>query len=1026
MPSRWIYLAIGIWFCAWRPLTASGVERIDFSRDIQPILADKCYHCHGPDANQRKAKLRLDTHEGALADHDGKAAVVPGNLEKSEVARRIASADPDEQMPPPKSRRQLSAQQIDLLKQWIAQGAPWGKHWAFVAPIRPPLPAVKDTSWVRNPIDAFILNRLEAEGLRPSPQASKEKLIRRVTLDLTGLAPTPEEVDAFLADHSPDAYEKVVDRLLASPHYGERMALPWLDAARYADTNGFQGDQTRTSWIWRDWVVKSMNDNLPFDQFTVQQIAGDLLPDATMAQRLASGFNRNHMLNGEGGAIAEESRNTYVIDRVNTTSTVWLGLTLGCCQCHDHKYDPFTQKEYYQLFAYFNNLPESGGVDAGGNAKPVMRISTPEQDSERAALKEKQSQAAAALAAALPKIDAEQAEWEQTIDSATGPEWTVAIPGSATSKNGATMTTLEDGSVLVSGKSPDTDIQEVTFKTPLKNIGGLRLEALPDDSLPHGGPGRSEDTGNFVLTAIDGEAVSIADPEKTQKIIFSGAEATFSQSGFAVASAIARDSKTGWAVMKAPDKKNISATFTLADPIQFVGGSTVHLKFYYEAKKNKRHTMGRFRLSIAGGPFLSPDVAAALNIPGDRRTAGQKQKIREHYRNTVSREYRKLNAAAVNASDTVGSFQTALPQVMVMEEGAKPRETFVHVRGQYDKPGDRVYPGVPAALFPLPADAPPNRLALARWIVSPGNPLTARVTVNRYWQMFFGAGLVKTTEDFGIQGEKPTHPHLLDWLATEFMTPSTEAGARPWDVKAMHRLIVTSATYRQSSHVSPELLDKDPENRLLAHGSRYRLSSFALRDQALQVSGLLVDKIGGTPVKPYQPAGLWEEFSFNKLRYEQDHGEKLYRRSLYTFWRRTVPPPTMFDTPSRQLCTVRQARTNTPLQSLVLLNEMTFVESSRVLAERLMTDPKLTDDGSRLTRAFRLCTSRKPGEHELSVLESSLQRLRQEYRSDPSAAMKLLSVGESPRNEKLNPVELAAYAQACDLILNLDETLTRE
>jgi len=378
LPSWLRHLSIGICLCAGKPGVALGVERIDFSRDVQPILADKCYHCHGPDANQRKAKLRLDTQEGALAtDGDGKAAVVPGNLEKSELARRIISTDPDEQMPPPKSRRQLTAQQKDLLRNWVAQGAPWGKHWAFVAPIRPELPAVKDKAWVRNPIDAFILSRLEAEGLQPSPEASKEKLIRRVTLDLTGLAPTPEEVDAFLADTSADAYEKVVDRLFASPHYGERMALPWLDAARYADTNGFQGDQTRTSWIWRDWVVKALNDNMPFDQFTIQQIAGDLLPDATMSQKLASGFNRNHMLNGEGGAIAEESRNTYVIDRVNTTSTVWLGLTLGCCQCHDHKYDPFTQKEYYQLFAYFNNLPESGGVDAGGNAKPVMKISTP-------------------------------------------------------------------------------------------------------------------------------------------------------------------------------------------------------------------------------------------------------------------------------------------------------------------------------------------------------------------------------------------------------------------------------------------------------------------------------------------------------------------------------------------------------------------------------------------------------------------------------------------------------------------------
>jgi hypothetical protein len=1067
-PSKFAWIAI-VLAIGFQSGVSWAADRIDFSRDVQPILADKCYHCHGPDANQRKASLRLDTHDGALAaDKVGKAAIVPGNLEKSELARRIISTDPEEQMPPPKSRRQLSADQKDLLRRWVAQGAPWGKHWAFVAPVRPELPVVKQKEWVRNPIDAFILSRLEAEGLHPSPAAPKEKLIRRVTLDLTGLSPTPEEVDAFLADNSADAYEKVVDRLLASPHYGERMALPWLDAARYADTNGFQGDQTRTSWIWRDWVVKAMNDNMPFDQFTVQQLAGDLLPDATMSQKLASGFNRNHMLNGEGGAIAEESRNGYVIDRVNTTSTVWLGLTLGCCQCHDHKYDPFTQKEYYQLFAYFNNLPESGGVDAGGNAKPVMRVGTPEQDKELAGLKEKQSLAATALAAAVKKIDEQQKEWEQTIDGVTGPVWTVAIPGSVTSKNGATLTILEDGSVLASGKNPDTDVHEVTFKTPMANIGGMKLEALPDDSLPHGGPGRSEDSGNFVLTAIDGQALSIDDSAKTQKIVFSGAEATYAQNGFAVSNVIGKEPKTGWAVDKAKDKKNLSATFTLADPIRYAGGSTIHLKFHYESKKNKQHTMGHFRLSLASGPFLPPEVAAGLSVTTDRRTPAQKQKIRDHFRNTVSRDYRKLNAGVVNANDAIVSFENARPSVMVMEEAPKPRETFVHVRGQYDKFGDRVYPGVPAALPPLPPNAPANRLALARWVVAPENPLTARVTVNRYWQTFFGAGLVKTTEDFGIQGEKPSHPELLDWLATEFVNPSSAAAskqndpdagsevrrragseveksgsseylrtgvvgerphdqiAKPWDVKAMHRLFVTSATYRQSSRVSPELLDKDPENRLLARGPRYRLSAFALRDQALQVSGLLVDKLGGMPVKPYQPAGMWEEFSFNKLKYVQDHGESLYRRSLYTFWRRTVPPPTMFDTPSRQLCTVRQARTNTPLQSLVLLNEMTFVESSRVLAERLMTDPKLMDDGSRLTHAFRLCTARQPSEHELSVLESSLQRLRQEYGSDKDAAIKLLSVGETPRNEKLNPADVAAYAQVCDLILNLDETLTRE
>jgi hypothetical protein len=1013
------------------PATVFSTDRVDFSRDVQPILADKCFHCHGPDAGQRKAGLRLDTHEGAMAlDKDGIAAVVPGNTGKSDLIRRIFSKDADEQMPPPKSKRQLSPQQAEVLKTWIERGAPWDKHWSFIPPVRPELPAVKDKKWGRNPIDAFILARLEAEGMHPSPEASKEKLIRRVALDLTGIPPTPEEVDAFVADHSPDAYEKVVDRLLASPRYGERMALPWLDAARYADTNGFQEDRTRTSWIWRDWVVKAMNDNMPFDEFTIEQIAGDLLPNATNSQKLASGFNRNHMLNGEGGAIAEESRNTYVIDRVNTTSTVWLGLTLGCCQCHDHKYDPFTQKEYYQLFAYFNNLPESGGVDAGGNAKPVAKMSTPEQDKQEALLKEKLAAAESTLKAALPQIDAGQADWEKTATEAGSPSWAVITPTSVKSDKGATLKIMEDGSVLAGGKSPATDIHEVVLKTTQQNISGLRIEALTDESLPHSGPGRSEDTGNFVLTQIEGEAVPADGTKSTQKLKFAGAEATYEQAGYPIAAALGGNPRTGWAVWQAPDKQKLAATLTLAQPVGFAAGTEIHLRLHYESKANKQHTMGRFRVSLASGKFLPAEVAAALAVAPDKRSPAQKQKLAQHYRNTMSREYRKLNADVVNAKDAITSLENSEPEVMVMQEMPRPRETFVHVRGQYDKFGDRVFPGIPAAIsnaMAAPATTQAsaknqpqsNRLDLARWLVAPENPLTARVAVNRYWQLFFGTGIVKTTEDFGIQGERPSHPELLDWLATEFM-------ASHWNVKAMHRLIVTSAAYRQSSSVMPELLEKDPENRLIARSARFRLSSFALRDQALAVSGLLVEQVGGSPVKPYQPPGLWEEFSFNKLKYEQDHGDSLYRRSLYTFWRRTVPPTMMFDTPSRQLCTVRQTRTNTPLQSLILMNEPTFVESARIMAERLLTDEKLKTDGQRLAYGFRLCTARQPSESELKLLQSSLDRLHAQFQSDPDAAKKLLAIGEKKRNESLDLPTLAAYSQVCDLLLNLDETLTKE
>ncbi len=848
-----------------------------------------------------------------------------------------------------------------------------------------------------------------------------------MTLDLTGLPPTLAEIDAFLADSSPDAYERVVDRLLASPRYGERMALPWLDAARFADTNGFQEDRTRTSWIWRDWVVKAMNDNMPFDQFTVEQLAGDLLPDAGISQKIATSFNRNHMLNGEGGSIAEESRNTYVIDRVNTTATVWLGLTLGCCQCHDHKYDPFTQKDYYQLFAYFNNLPETGGVDAGGDAKPVARVKTPRQDRQLAELTEARSRAEAELIAALPDIDAKQAEWEQAADDAGAATvaWTVVAPNAMSSKNGATLSKLEDGSILAGGTSPATDVYEIVLSTDLPNVAGLRLEALPDGSLPHGGPGRSEDTGNFVLTNIAAETAAAGDAAHVRKLVFSEAEATYSQPGYDIKDVPGGKSKTGWAVWHAPDKNHLAATFTFADPVALDAKAEIHLRLHFESKQNKQHTMGRFRVALASGPFLPAEVAAALNTPAGRRSKAQRQKITDHFRNTVSRDYRKLNAAVVNANDAVASFENSLPQVMVMEEMPRPRETFIHVRGNYDKFGDRVYPGVPDLFGPLPTDAPANRLALARWIVGPQNPLTARVAVNRYWQLFFGAGLVKTTEDFGIQGEKPSHPELLDWLAAEFIAP-TDSSQHPWDVKAMHRLIVTSATYRQSSSVSAELLEKDPDNRLLSRGPRYRLSSFALRDAALAMSGLLVDKVGGPPVKPYQPAGMWEEFSFNKLKYEQDHGENLYRRSLYTFWRRTVPPPTMFDTPSRQVCTVRQARTNTPLQSLVLMNETTYIECSRMMAERLLTDDAAKSDSDRVATAFRLCTARPPTEGETRVLQAALDRLRKQYAADAESAEKLLNIGEHPRNESLNAGEVAAYSQLCDMMMNLDEALTKE
>ncbi|MFO0844978.1 MAG: DUF1549 domain-containing protein [Gemmataceae bacterium] len=747
--------------------------KLDFIRDVRPVLADACFACHGFDKSKRKAGLRLDTDEG-------RAVVEPGRPDESELIRRLVSADARKRMPPAKFARPLDPRQIETLRRWVAEGANWAPHWAYVAPKSPPLPAVQHPAWPRNPVDQFVLARLEREGLTPSPEAPRHTLIRRLSLDLTGLPPTPDEVDAFLADSRPDAYERLVDRLLASPRFGERLAYDWLDAARYADSNGYQSDRDRVMWPWRDWVVRAFNADQPFDQFTVEQLAGDLLPGATREQVLATGLHRNHPLNGEGGRVAEESRVDYVHDRVDTTATVWMGLTLGCSRCHDHKFDPFTARDYYRLAAFFNSIDESGAVDRGGNANPVMEFPTPQQEARRQVL-----------------------------------------------------------------------VQEIQDLEERRLIG----------------------------------------PDKAQRTI------------------------------------------------------------------NKEVKIKR-------------DMLAAL--------------------------------------------ERGMPTVMVMRDRPTPRPTHVLVRGAWDRPGEKVSPGVITSLAP-PANERPNRLALARWLVEERHPLTARVVVNRYWQMLFGVGLVKTAEDFGVQGESSSHPELLDWLAVEFRTSG-------WDVKHLMKLMVTSATYRQSSRVPPGLAERDPDNRLLARGPRFRLASQIIRDQALALSGLLVGQVGGPPVKPYQPPGLWEEFSFGYIRYKQDRGTSLHRRSLYTFWRRTVGPTNLFDASMRQVCEVRPTRTNTPLHALVTLNDVTFAEAARVLAGRALREGG--DD--RPAWAFRVVTSRPPSDPERAVLSRAYERLLRRYRDDVDSARQVIAAGESPVEASADPAELAALAGVCAMLLNLDEVLTKE
>jgi hypothetical protein len=795
---------------------ADADEAIDFSREIRPILAEHCLHCHGPDAKKRKADLRLDESASAIAERRGSQAVAPGKPERSTLLERVQSDDPDVQMPPADAgQRRLTRGEIDLLRRWIAQGAKWSEHWSFVPPRRPSLPAVRDANWPRNGIDYFILSRLDREGLRPSPPADPVGLLRRVTLDLTGLPPTIDEVENFLADaaESPDAYEKVVERLLNSPRYGEHMALAWLDAARYADTSGYQADWERFMWPWRDWVVQAFNANLPFDQFTVEQLAGDLLPGATPSQVLATGFNRNHRINDEGGSLDAEFEVEYVVDRVDTTSTVWLGLTAGCARCHDHKYDPISQKEYYRLFAFFNNVPEKGIDGRHGAAKPFIELPN-------------------------PAVEAKITDLKRRLETRQ-----------------ATLAQLAEG-------SPE---REVATK-------------------------------------------EIAEAEEAIK---------------------------------------------------------------------------------------------------------------------------KLQPRAVTP-------------VQVMQELPGRRPTYLLVRGVYNQPdtSEPLTPALPRSLGGLPNERPADRLALARWLVSEDNPLTARVTANRIWQHHFGAGLVRTPEDFGSRGERPTHPELLDWLATELVRLN-------WDMKALHRLIVTSATYRQESRVQSResretasarlsALDSqlstliDPDNRLLARGPRRRLSGAAIRDQALFVSGLLSGTIGGPAVKPYQPAGLWEELSFGTGKtsvdfYVQDHGESLYRRSLYTFWKRTVAPPSMaiFDGGGREMCRVNVELTNTPLQALTLQNDITFVEASRHLARRMLLDGGTSAD-DQLTYGWRTVLTRMPRPEELAVLWRSLERYRSVYRNNPASAEQLLSVGESARDARLGAAEHAAMTMVAHTLLNLDEAIVLE
>ncbi|MDO8540480.1 MAG: PSD1 and planctomycete cytochrome C domain-containing protein [Opitutaceae bacterium] len=995
------------------PGVGYAAEALEFNRDVRPILSDNCFACHGFDAKKRKGKLRLDTLEGATAERDGFQAIVPGDLSKSELWLRINSEDEDERMPPKETHKTLSAAQKEILKRWIIEGARYQPHWAYVAPQRKTPPMIKMITWPHNDIDRLILAKLETAGLKPSPEADRSTLIRRLSLDLTGLPANPTEVAAFLSDQSPDAYERVVDRLLGSPHFGERMAVDWLDAARYADTNGYQIDRDREIWAWRDWVIAAFNNNMPFDRFTIEQIAGDLLPNAALEQRIATGFNRNHMINEEGGIIPEEFLAEYAADRVETTSAVWLGQTFICTRCHDHKFDPFTQRDFYSLKAFFHNVPEQGKslrqAEFRFSSPPYVKLPSPALDAKLTELRKELTVLKARLAALEREPHGGIEDWVKRLASETI-EWRALTPRSASAEEQKPQVEKENNTVLFEFLNNTRQDVTVRAKTSDARITSLRLTCAS-----------TEVASTFNWTEL---SVQIVRPGvRPAPIKLRPAVAGHSLAAESVAFIHDGNRETRVPLRVTP-ARSVSAVFELDEALQNETGEALELVFIIGSYGASGPTRWRFEATDADRTLFVPAalVAGATKTP-EQRSEEETAKLGARYAAQQPRG-RELEDKIAAVQRRMIDKERAYSTTMVMEEMEKPRETFILVRGAYDKRGERVTANTPAMLPPMNAAEPKNRLGLARWLVSPENPLTARVTVNRLWQAVFGMGLVKTSEDFGSQGEVPSHPELLDWLATEFM----QSG---WDVKRTMQLLVTSATYRQQSRFTPELLERDPENRLLARAPRFRLQGEFVRDQALAMSGLLVPTIGGPSVRPYHPPGLYEGVAPTSedtvKTYVQGRGLDLYRRSLYTYWKRSVPHPAMlaFDVPFREVCTVKRPRTNTPSQALNLMNDPTYVEAARFMAERIMREGR-ADVSSRLAYGFSLALARKPNPREMVVLRRAYDRAQREFAADPAAANAWLSVGEARRDSKLSPAELAAFATVASTILCMDETITKQ
>ena len=1031
-------------------LAQAADSTLDFNRDIRPILSDRCFACHGPDAEDRQAGLRLDDRAAAVAAlESGGTAIVPGKPDASEIIARVTNTDPDVVMPPPHVNKPITPAEAEILRRWIAEGAEYRGHWAFERVQRPAVPEVRDAGWSKTPIDRFILARLDHEGLSPNAEADRVTLARRVALDLTGLPPVPADVDAFVADQSPDAYEKHVDRMLASPHFGERMAIEWLDAARYADSSGYQTDSSRQNWPWRDWLIDAYNRNLSFDEFTIHQLAGDMLQNPTRDQIVATGFNRNHRLNGEGGIIAEEWRVETVIDRVETTGQTWLALTVGCARCHDHKYDPLSQKEFYAFFSLFNNVPETGTNQGpshrgGGNIDPVHLLPSPEQAQELARLEKVVTDAELAVKAETANIDSLVAAWEDEIRPAlAAPQeaWESFEPLELRSVGGATFRRSEDGSWYVEGKLPPRDTYEFESLVPAGKFGGLRLEVLPDASLAGGGGFGRAGNGNIVVTKLEAEIEPPGDA-KVIPVELKRAEADYEQDGWPAASVLKGEKGKGWAIDGHLGDKRQPRHLAVF-PVKAVTvpeNSRLVIRIRQEAFDG--HAIGRFRLAFSpdepsligvAGVKLPDAVKAGLAADGEKRTPEQKAEIAKFYRANVDGPIRRAEAALDAAKKSIDSFRDSLPSAMVMKEGT-PRDAFVLIRGEYDKRGDKVEAALPAFLPRLPEGTKADRLSLAKWVASRDNPLTARVWVNRMWERFFGTGLVKTSENLGSQAEYPSHPELLDWLAAEFMEASAMPAvngqpAKPWDMKAFIKMLLMSSTYRQQSIVTSEKLAKDPANRLLARAPRIRLPGEAVRDAALAASGLLVPVVGGPSVRPWMPDGVWDETSkYGDLRgYKADTGAGRYRRTMYTIWKRTAGPPTMllFDAPNRETCTVKRSRTNTPLQALALLNETTFVEAAHGLAKRMLAEGGVTP-AERIAHGFRLAIGRRPTPDELATLLDGFKADLKRFDAEPAAAEHYASVGLVKRPEGVPATEFAAYSLVANVIINLDEFVMRE